>query len=487
MDSVLECLSPANRNEVPVTEEANRGLMRLLLGLIRKIEMQELPVVRPRRGVFSDAGPGVSTKQWDVRVREAELVLLFDLDWSVRLHRARYDPCEAERTNSALGDAIVTGETIPFEHHKKFAGLTKQEAAALTGIQVKDLEEKRFEKNCWSTAALVSSLYDGAPGPNKFEQLRSFVTPKTGLFPPCSVDPMREFFSNPTAPTSTDIPGAGYFNYLQSFIENHFIFAHKFMEYHRDGCIEDGSAPCIAHRGKEWVGPRISRLPSVHPDPARPGRFLGLFQTPLGRDKGATFPGVFNLGAHVRNQPAPRPVLPIRGPLYVYPPLPGPLNLHESLVPRQQDDFSPTLVIASAIKAGFKSSDTEDIKALSDWLHCKEDFVVRYFRHKEKTQAEAERRKRDTKTARVQKLAMTYDEYDWRRLEREGKLNDLLVAQLDCFLDHHDLVKTGRKPEKVQRVTTHILGGHSQAESSSDSEADDQLSESESSSAGSAE
>ena len=46
---------------------------------------------------------------------------MFDSDCQVRVHRSRDDSVqgEAERTNSAIGDAIVDRSTIEWEMHKK--------------------------------------------------------------------------------------------------------------------------------------------------------------------------------------------------------------------------------------------------------------------------------------------------------------------------------------------------------------------------------
>ena len=47
---------------------------------------------------------------------------MFDSDYMIRLHRSRGDSAqgEAERANSAIGDADVDGATIEWEKYKQF-------------------------------------------------------------------------------------------------------------------------------------------------------------------------------------------------------------------------------------------------------------------------------------------------------------------------------------------------------------------------------
>ena len=53
---------------------------------------------------------------------------LYNSDYRVRCHRSRGDSGqgEAERTNSAIGDSIVDGETLEWEKTKCFQGMTEE-------------------------------------------------------------------------------------------------------------------------------------------------------------------------------------------------------------------------------------------------------------------------------------------------------------------------------------------------------------------------
>ncbi len=73
---------------------------------------------------MTDAGPGVGVFNFKVKFRDAERLLcrMFDSDYRIRLHRSRGDSGqgEAERTNSAIGGAVVDAATIEWEKYKQF-------------------------------------------------------------------------------------------------------------------------------------------------------------------------------------------------------------------------------------------------------------------------------------------------------------------------------------------------------------------------------
>ena len=76
-----------------------------------------LPLVKPRWAEFTEAGPGVGVSNFEVSFRYAELARIYSSDNRIRVHRAAGDSGqnEAERTNSAVGDAVVDDSTIDRE------------------------------------------------------------------------------------------------------------------------------------------------------------------------------------------------------------------------------------------------------------------------------------------------------------------------------------------------------------------------------------
>lgn len=118
-------------------------------GLLEKLAELKLPPVKPRWADFTDAGPGVGCSNFEVRFRGAELVLIHNSDYRIRVHPSRENSAdnEAERTNSAIGDSIVDGSTIQWEQYKKFDGLSDEEISTLTLKEYEEHERQRMEKN----------------------------------------------------------------------------------------------------------------------------------------------------------------------------------------------------------------------------------------------------------------------------------------------------------------------------------------------------
>ena len=125
----------------------------------------KLPPVKPRWVQLTDAGPGVGVSNFSVRFCNAELVRLFNLDLQERCHRSRDDSGqnEAERTNSAIGDAVVDGSTIEWEHEKRFQGMTSEEIDNFSLQDYEEYEHARMERNAWTVAEEVQKRVDDAP------------------------------------------------------------------------------------------------------------------------------------------------------------------------------------------------------------------------------------------------------------------------------------------------------------------------------------
>ena len=129
-----------------------------------------LPIVKPRVIELTNAGPGVGCNNNEVQFRIAERILIHNLDKLVRVHRARGDSGqnEAERTNASIGDALVTGETLNWEHYKRFENMSKEDIEALTLQDYEKLEKERMEKNAWKAAGELAERMDGEPAPHGF-------------------------------------------------------------------------------------------------------------------------------------------------------------------------------------------------------------------------------------------------------------------------------------------------------------------------------
>ncbi len=108
---------------------------------------------------LTDAGPGVAVSNGDVRFHDAEMAIFLGSDRRCRCHRVRGDSCqnEAERTNSALGDAIADGGTIEREYYEQFHDLIDEQVQNLSLKECTEHEEARMEKNAWKAAVDVNN------------------------------------------------------------------------------------------------------------------------------------------------------------------------------------------------------------------------------------------------------------------------------------------------------------------------------------------
>ena len=110
----------------------------------------KLPRIKPRWADLTDAGPGVGVSNFGVRFRDAEIAPMFNSDYRKRCHRSRGDSGqgEAERTNSAIGDAVIDGATIEWEHEKLFDGMSNETTEAMSKEDFDIYDRERMERKC---------------------------------------------------------------------------------------------------------------------------------------------------------------------------------------------------------------------------------------------------------------------------------------------------------------------------------------------------
>ena len=136
----------------------------------------KLPKVKPKWADLTDAGPGVGVSNYLVRFRDAELAPLYNSDYRVRCHRSRGDSGqgEAERTNSAIGDSSIDGETLEWEKTKCFQGMTEEEVQSMSVKDFQEYEKKRMENNAWEVANEVKARIHDAPVLSEYNRADSW-------------------------------------------------------------------------------------------------------------------------------------------------------------------------------------------------------------------------------------------------------------------------------------------------------------------------
>jgi len=135
----------------------------------------------------TNAGPGVGVSNLEVRFRDIEIIRIHSSDRAVnRIHRApgNSGQNEAERSNAAIGDALVDGIVLKWNYYGPLDGLTEDEVKNLSVTDLQKRENDCMEKNAWKVAEEVTKIIDDAPGPAR-DYMKSYVTTrqeKTVLF-----------------------------------------------------------------------------------------------------------------------------------------------------------------------------------------------------------------------------------------------------------------------------------------------------------------
>ena len=87
----------------------------------------------------TDAGPGVGVSNVEVKYRDIEIARINGWTHLKRVHRASHDSGqnEAKRSNAAIGEALVTGQTIKWNYVQATDGLSNEQIDLLSIAEVK--------------------------------------------------------------------------------------------------------------------------------------------------------------------------------------------------------------------------------------------------------------------------------------------------------------------------------------------------------------
>jgi len=187
-----------------------------------------LPTVKPRWTDLTDAGPGVGVSNYEIRFRDAELARIHNSDYRVRCHRSRGDSGqgEAERTNSAISDALVDGAMLKWEKYRRFEDLSEDEIKAMSLHSYEKYEKERAEKNAWHVCKQVTERIDDAPVlKNCISSRLSESSEELFFFNASELNAYRNASENSKA----EIPGAACFRMIESFIEDHYVRGELFF------------------------------------------------------------------------------------------------------------------------------------------------------------------------------------------------------------------------------------------------------------------
>ena len=84
----------------------------------------------------TDADPGVGISNTEVRFRDI-----------ARIHSSDSGQNEAERSNTAIGDALVDGSALKWDYYGPFDGLEQDEIKKLSATELAETEADCMERN----------------------------------------------------------------------------------------------------------------------------------------------------------------------------------------------------------------------------------------------------------------------------------------------------------------------------------------------------
>lgn len=368
-----------------------------------------VPKIKPFISELTDAGPGVGVSNHQVKFRFAELYILQYSESRIRVHRAPGDSGqnEAERTNSYIGDALVDGAALEWQHFKIFDGYSPSDIDEMSFDDVQRHISDITVKNSWAVANDISLRIDDEPAPGS-SFLRSTV-----------VKPISEhFFQNCTEMmcyaqckseiTKKDVPGHGYFDLIFNFIEDHCRVGKYFIDFQTQYCSKK--------RG--YCGLCSERLFVSYP------KFC---------------------------QPVPD-----------YTKLP---NFHYKTYEcmdtadceRGLDEYQPKVQLKNKYVAGAISSTShESIESFSGKYIVPVNIVQTSLGEIEQKDLLKRKRKEKAHNLKMLEKEKTFKDYDWVKLVETNEVRKKTISVLDKYLEHFSLSKTGLKNDKLKRVISHV-------------------------------
>ena len=373
-----------------------------ILAFIKRLD---LPAVKPRWADVTDAGPGVGVSNFEVRFRDAEMALIHNSDYRVRIHNSRdgSGDNEAERTNSAIGDSIVDGATLKWEKYAKFHNLDDDAIANMTLHEYEAHEVKRMEMNAWFVTNELRDRIDGAPVFNEY--INAYTTEESHNAFFLSKDLLKRYQSQ-QGDKQKMLPGYHYIHQMNQFIQQHYHVGELFMEYIRGGCTESGEDLCPYCSENEWVSPTMDRIPQPIPSATNPGHFEDVFETPIEN--------------------------------------------------RHVDDYAPRANLKKLFKQNeISSKDHEKIYDFAITFAVDSEAVAAYIRHMEELKRTSDIKAGERAKLKAEQKGKTYADFDWDELISNNRIANMTVAQLRLFLEEKHLSKVGNKRDKIERIKTH--------------------------------
>ena len=231
----------------------------------------------------TDAGPGVGVSNLEVRFRDIEIARVHSSDRVNRIHRAPGDSGqnEAERSNAAIGDALVDGSALKWNYYGPLDGLKEDEVKNLSVTDLQKRENDCMEKNAWKVAEEVTKIIDDEPGPAG-DYMKCYVTTrqeKQFLF---NTTYLLQYTSIKSDINRATVPGNAYFSKIEKFTQEHSESGEMYMEFLKGSCEKEKSERCEYCVSNDFCcSTDIKHIPRPYPDAQRPGlHYLAMKDTP---------------------------------------------------------------------------------------------------------------------------------------------------------------------------------------------------------------
>ncbi len=345
----------------------------------------------------TDAGPGVGVSNLEVKYRDIEMARINGWTHLNRVHRAPHDSGqnEAERSNAAIGEALVTGQTIKWNYFHATDGLNTEQIDLLSVEEMKKLEEDAVERNAWRITHDIVTRIDGEPGPAG-DCMKALVTSKVTNQFFFNTKYLHAYTSANSAKLKSQVPGHNYFSKLDDVSIISMSSGEMYQEYRADESLLCTPRPF----------PDISKSPELH--------YLPPDKTPFVNSEG---------------------------------------------MERQPDDYHPRAQLKKLHKENRISSDDSDaVKRFSQSYVVDENEVLDYLHHLQHLVLMGEKRKLEKQTKNARENEMTCDEFDWFKMLKDGTLSKQRVDVLNKYIDKYKLAvtKKSKKQNKVEAIALHL-------------------------------
>lgn len=377
---------------------------------IELIEGLKLRKLKPRVLELTDAGPGVGKSNRDVKFRAAEKVMIQELDFYTRIHRATGD-CqnEVERTQSAVGKAISDGGSINWEY--KSLDIHSEQVHNMNLEQLEVYEDEIYMHNVTETCKELAMRIENSPGPRGGFMVGLVADLKDNMF--FNDDKTLKAFLDAARTKKCDLPGYNYYKTISDFYESHFDEGELYLEFVKFRCEEKTGTICkFCNHG--WSGQPITSVPRPYPDDNL--MYKEYNETPICNETG---------------------------------------NL------REPDDYQPRCQIRKMFEEGILTSsaaEDEIEKFRKKYAVDDKSLIMAEIHHMETMKLKKEKRSEQRKKKTQVENATNIDQYNWEELHLQGTIKTLSINVLNKFITEKKLCDPipRKKSEKISLVEAYL-------------------------------